>query len=290
MDLEKCRVLLDVVKTHNLSVTATKLGYSTSGISRIIDSIEKEFGFTLLVRTKDGLLPTEKCVEIIPYVTKFVDAGDDCLERAHSDISKPIKIRIGVAHMNLYSWLGQVAIQEKSLHENIDFDIIYGSSSSLAKMVEENKLDFAFITKRDGTFEWIKLWEDEEVVWVSKDHWLSNKDSVSINIFETENCILTMFDEETDYSILFKKNNITPNLLVATKDDYAAFNLVSANSGISINSRISSISDDNKVKVLSLDPKVILEIGIAVSNSVTKTVHDIVDKIVKDETYKNSSY
>ena len=48
MDLEKCKALIQVIDTKSLSKAAKKLGYTPSGLSRMISSLEKEMGFTLL--------------------------------------------------------------------------------------------------------------------------------------------------------------------------------------------------------------------------------------------------
>ena len=40
MDTEKCRVLLTVLHERSLSAAAEALGYTPSGISRLVDSLE----------------------------------------------------------------------------------------------------------------------------------------------------------------------------------------------------------------------------------------------------------
>lgn len=50
MDTEKCRVLLTVLHERSLSAAAEALGYTPSGISRLVDSLERETGFPLLHR------------------------------------------------------------------------------------------------------------------------------------------------------------------------------------------------------------------------------------------------
>ena len=51
MDTEKCRVLLTVLHERSLSAAAEALGYTPSGISRLVDSLERG-GF--VARRTDG--------------------------------------------------------------------------------------------------------------------------------------------------------------------------------------------------------------------------------------------
>ena len=38
-----------------------KLGYTASGISRMMAALEEETGFPLLIRSRTGVIPTEEC-------------------------------------------------------------------------------------------------------------------------------------------------------------------------------------------------------------------------------------
>ena len=55
MDTEKCRVLLTVLHERSLSAAAEALGYTPSGVSRLVDSLERETGFPLLHRGRGGV-------------------------------------------------------------------------------------------------------------------------------------------------------------------------------------------------------------------------------------------
>ena len=54
MDVEKARALICVVEEKSISAAANKMGYTPSGISRMMTSLEEELGFPLLIRKKEG--------------------------------------------------------------------------------------------------------------------------------------------------------------------------------------------------------------------------------------------
>jgi len=66
MDTEKCRVLLTVLHERSLSAAAEALGYTPSGVSRLVDSLERETGFPLLHRGRGGVSATRACQELLP--------------------------------------------------------------------------------------------------------------------------------------------------------------------------------------------------------------------------------
>ena len=52
MDTAKCAALLLAVELGSLSAAAERLGYTVSGMSRMILSLEDELGFRLLNRSR----------------------------------------------------------------------------------------------------------------------------------------------------------------------------------------------------------------------------------------------
>ncbi len=61
METEKCRALLRSVERGSITAAAEEMGYTVSGISRMISSLEAEVGFPLLLRRRDGVMPTRRC-------------------------------------------------------------------------------------------------------------------------------------------------------------------------------------------------------------------------------------
>ena len=74
MDEEKIGALLRALKQGSLSAAAEELGYTPSGISRMMASLEAEFGFPLLIRSRDGLRATRECERLLPHFQTI--AGD----------------------------------------------------------------------------------------------------------------------------------------------------------------------------------------------------------------------
>ena len=55
MDTKKLEVLLKAIETGNLTAAGDEMGFTQSGVSHLIKSIENELGFQLLIRGKSGV-------------------------------------------------------------------------------------------------------------------------------------------------------------------------------------------------------------------------------------------
>lgn len=73
MDTEKCAALLRALELGSLSAAAEQLGYTPSGISRMMASLEAEVGFPLLIRSRDGIRPTRECRRLLPHLRELSD-------------------------------------------------------------------------------------------------------------------------------------------------------------------------------------------------------------------------
>lgn len=81
MNIEKYRALLCAIEKGSLSAAGEELGYTPSGMSRMIASIEEETGLSLLIRGRNGAIPTKDCQKLIPYFSKIILAGEELQKR-----------------------------------------------------------------------------------------------------------------------------------------------------------------------------------------------------------------
>ncbi len=76
MDSLKCRAFLAVAELGSMSAAADTLGYTQSGITRMIHSLEEELGFPLFIREKSGVVLTGNGKEMLPAIHDIVRADE----------------------------------------------------------------------------------------------------------------------------------------------------------------------------------------------------------------------
>ena len=80
MSILKYSAFLKAVEYGSLTKAAEALVYTQPGISHMISSLEKEMGFPLLIRGKDGVFPTENAKPLIYYMQQIVSADETLKE------------------------------------------------------------------------------------------------------------------------------------------------------------------------------------------------------------------
>ena len=75
MDTIKCELFLAAVDRGSLTAAGEAYGYTQSGVTRIINSLEKELGFPLFIRSKKGVVLTENGKAMLPALRDLVRAN-----------------------------------------------------------------------------------------------------------------------------------------------------------------------------------------------------------------------
>lgn len=264
MDLEKMKTLLCVLERGSLSAAAEALGYTPSGISRMMASLEEELGFALLIRTREGIYPTQECEQMLHVIRDFVRSGHDCLLMAGKIKGKEIgHVIIGTAYSAFYRNLADLIKSFYEKYPGIKVEIIYGYSTELLERLKSRQLDLCIISKRDEVPGWIPICKDPMMAWIPSDHPLAAQSGIPLEAFANEKYIDTYPNADIDNAHIFSRSGIVPNTQFYTKDSYATWQMVDAGLGISMNNNLSSREWQGNVKVLPLIPEQIIEIGIA---------------------------
>ena len=148
MDTEKCSALLCVLESGSITGAAEKLGYTVSGISRMMASLEAETGFPLLLRSKAGVVPTEECRLLMPTIHELARLGKLYADRSNAVRGLEVGIiRVGSAYSAYYDTLAQTIASFSKLHPGIEISFLQGSSSELYAQLDAHSIDLCIVSR-----------------------------------------------------------------------------------------------------------------------------------------------
>ena len=265
MDTEKCAALLCVLECGSITAAAEKLGYTVSGVSRMMASMEAESGFPLLLRSKTGVVPTEECNILLPTIRELARLGKLCSDRscAIRGLETGV-IRVGSVYSAYYDWLAQTSARFSEQHPGIEIHFFQGSSSEFYTRLAEHGMDFCIVSKREGDYEFFLLKKDPLMAWVPPGHPRVKSGFYPLKEFESDSYIDTYPGQETDNSRAFRSYNLAPRAQFQSIDVQATRAMVAAGLGVSLNNAILAESMDlTGIATLPTQPLCEVEIGIA---------------------------
>ena len=264
METEKLRAYLTALETGSLSAAAQRLGYTVSGISRMMASLEEEFGVPLLLRGKDGVAATREGEEIAEEMRRTLFHSDLLSQNAARLRGvEEGSIFIGSSSAGYFQEIAQDVRSFRRRHPGIRFRFVGGYSTELLEELKSHRIDLCISSLREGSFRWKMLGEDEMVAWVPRSGKLASLRALPLEALQEVPFIDILPGKDIDNHRILKKNNIRPNVQYETMDSETAWSMVGAGLGVAMHSRKNSIYRGADVRILPLSPRVTVQMGIA---------------------------
>ena len=238
MESEKCRVLLCAIDKGSITAAAETMGYTISGVSRMMAALESEVGFSLLRRSREGVTPTNECLRLLPSLREMVAQAEQCRQIA-GEMRGLVSgtVAIGTFSSVATHWLPNMICAFRKDYPNIDFDILMGTYPEIEQWVIQGRADCGFLhlpTRAD--LKTVCLAQDELMVVLPEDHPLAALESVPAEALAEYPFILLDKAGERDRDVMrvFERAGIAPKVRFTTLDDYAVMSMVEHGLGVSI--------------------------------------------------------
>lgn len=236
MNILKYLAFIRTVEYGSFTKAAEILNYSQSGISRMINDLEKEWEITLLERNRSGVKLTSDGSRLFPYAKGLCNEYQklqmqiDNLHGVQSGI-----IRIGTFSSVATHWLPNIIKAFQKDYPGIDYELLLGDYTEIEKWISEGRVDCGFLrlpTKPE--FETILLTRDKLLAILPENHPLADCKKVPIAALCDEPFMLLEKGAKAEISEVFERNNLTPKVYFTTWDDYAIMSMAESGLGISI--------------------------------------------------------
>ncbi len=268
MDILKCKAFVTSVDEGSFTAAGRIMGYTPSGISQLVSAMEAEFGFALLVRKSNGVVPTRQGEYIYPLIQEYIDK-ETAIYQAATELSGMYKgnVMIATYASTAAHTLPAIIKDFTDMHPSINIQIEEGTKNRIEKMVSAGKADLSFSTRLSNqSYTWIPFAKDRMVAVLPKDHPDAGRDAYPIKNCRKENLIMPSEGDDADVRALMKEHGIVPNIRLTTLENFTAINMVEKGLGIGImNEGITRYWQTGTV-ILPLDPPSEIEIGITVPN------------------------
>ena len=264
-NISKYEVMVTVAEEGSLTAAAEKLGYTQSGVSRIIADLEAECGFPLLTRGKLGAALTSEGEKMLVPMRALLRAGDAVTETA-DEINglRAGHIRIGLFSSVAVQWAPRLISSFLALYPNIRVEFYAGLYHEIVRMIETEELDCGFITKQAREkLDFLELKQDRLLAVVPPEHPFAGAAALPVCEIAKESFILPGEGSHYDIGRIFAESGLKPQVRFSMQDDGGAIAMVAHGMGITILPELVLLGCAQKICALPLDPPFSRSIGIA---------------------------
>lgn len=236
MDTKKFETLLRVIDCGSITKAGEDLGYTQSGISHMIKAIERELGFPVLIRNRNGVVPTEDGKKIIPALRQLVNWNEQFEQITASIKGITIgKVRIGTYTSMSVNWLPRIIKAFQSEYPNIAIELVEGGNQALSSGIENGLIDVGFGSYPAGMeADWIPLFEDCLMAVLPPACDIKGLNTFPIQRFNRIPFIALPEYFDCEVQQIFQQNSILPDVKFSSTDDYTIISMVEQGLGCSI--------------------------------------------------------
>lgn len=256
MDNSRMKIFLHLIESNSLTETAAAFGYSISGVSHKMSSLEQELGFPLLTKTKEGFVPSENAKSLIPIMRSRV-MWDELLNQEIADIQGVEDSSLTVAsYFSVASqWLPQVISRFHQDYPRVRINVVESVWQGISDVLSEHRADLGFYSyvPSAGTH-WIPLKSVPLVAVVPEQHPLAQKDYIRLEDLANETVIMPDHGSDVDVEQLFQDINLQKKCCVRTMHMQTALGMVEQGMGVTVTNELFTRGFRTRVKVLPLDP------------------------------------
>lgn len=271
MDTKKYEVLLCASDEGSFLRAGEKLGYTQSGITQMMNSLEREIGFSLFIRGNKGVSLTDEGKRLVPMMRQLL-RQQSLIEQECAQIKGGEAGRVSIGSFTSISmhWLPAIIERFQKLHPNVDIEMLEtGSADQLENWLQEGRIDICFYSlPQKSSFYQIELLQDKLYAVLPKNHKMRNLDAFPVSLFANEPFLIYQSSSGYDRDIMgvLKREGITPKIKFSSNFDYCIISMVEHNLGISILPYEILKGQLDDVVIIPLLPDTSRRLGIAVRN------------------------
>ena len=236
MNVQKYQTILAVLETGSISKAAEQLNYTQSAVSQAVQSLEREWGFRIIQRTRGRMELTPPAQMLLPYLQEICRAQrsvENIVSRIGGVETGLIRIA-SIVSLSCY-WLPPVLKEFCRRYPHIQFTLQQGGYSELQQLLQQGAADLAI-----GMFpamencEEIYLGQDRTMAVLPPNHPLVQLERIPLERLAQEPFILLEEGGVNLAEALFHSHNIKPNIFLRIHDNDTAMSLVESGMGVSI--------------------------------------------------------
>lgn len=264
MDASKVQILLDCLETGSMMKAAEKLGYTPSGLTHMMDALEKELGLQILERGRYGIRLTPAGEKLLPSLREFTQAERRlCTEARRLSQAESETVRVGALASMAKNWLPQIISSFKEKNPNSQPELIVLSRSKCYDALRNGQVDLLFACHDESYgFNFQPLKKDYYMAVLPKGSYESKNGSFDIHDFERFPFIIPTYGRDINIEQALRKYNVKTNQLAAYADNPVVVSMIAAGMGASMMSEMVLRGYEGNVDVLPLDPPVHRVLGI----------------------------
>ncbi len=236
MTLLTYEIFNTIVEERSFLKAANRLNMTPSAVSHAVNSMEKELGFALFIRNKNGTVLTSNGEAIYPHIKEILNSNEYLLQSvAQLKGLKSGEIKVGCFNSVCTAWMPDIMTEFRKIFPEITVSVFQGTYDDVETWLKTGTIDVGFVSKsRAKDFYYTEIYKDQLLIVTPKNFITKNKHCISVDELDKQAFVFQREACDTDVKIFLEKYHISIRTTHHVIDDQSTIALIEAGMGIGI--------------------------------------------------------
>ncbi|MDY2719376.1 MAG: LysR family transcriptional regulator [Candidatus Faecousia sp.] len=264
MDSKKLEILVTAADLGSFTKAAEVVGYTQSGLTHMMNSLERELGICLLTRDHSGISLTEQGRQLLPAIREFL--------RANANLENQIKAitetTAQTLHIAAYSsiamhWMPEILYRFRRRCPDAEVDLrMVDHALEPFELLEAGKADVIFASRQNyGTCDWTPLYDELMYAILPKGYPLHGRDAFPLEEFAGQEFLMPYGRFDIDVNAALAQVGVKLHAKASYVDDETVIRMVGRGLGVSMMTELMIRGRTDDVLCVPVSPRTIRELG-----------------------------
>ena len=251
MDSKKFEILMTAVNLGSFSKAAEVVGYTQSGLTHLMNGLEREIGMKLIQRDHSGVTLTEAGQALLPAIREYLSA------------TAKLENQIAAYASLAMHWMPEILYRFRRVCPDIDVDLrMVDHELEPFELLEEGRTDVIFAARQSHiNCDWTPLYSDAMYAILPEDYPIGDRKTFPIEEFDGKEFLMPYGRFDIDVNAALSPKGVKPIIRPCYVDDETVIRMVSKGLGITMMTEIMMRGRTHGVKTLPVSPQAGRELG-----------------------------
>ena len=285
MDSKKLEILMTAADLGSFTKASEVVGYTQSGLTHMMDALEREIGFPLLQRNHSGIQLTEQGMQLMPAIREFLQANAN-LENQIQVIAqqKTEVIRIAAYASIAMQWMPEILYRFRRICPEVNVDLRMGDHAlEPFELLENGRTDVIFASRQSySCCDWIPLYHERMYAILPRDYPLGGREVFPLEEYADQEFIMPYGKFDNDVKAALDPVGVKLNARVSRVDDETVIRMVGRGLGVSMMTELMIRGRTDDVLCVPVEPPAIRELGMGthVKKKETESIRKLKDCVL----------
>ena len=264
MDSKKLEILMTAADLGSFTKASEVVGYTQSGLTHMMDALEREVGFPLLQRNRSGIQLTQQGAQLMPAIREFLQANANRENEIRMIAGQKTEvIRIAAYSSIAMHWMPEILYRFRRLCPEVNVDLrMVDHALEPFELLESGQTDVIFASRQNySCCDWTPLYNEKMFAILPKDYPLKDRDSFSLEDFAGQEFLMPYGRFDIDVKAALEPVGVKLNAKLTRVDDETLIRMVGRGLGVSMMTELMIRGRTDDVLCVPVSPPAIRELG-----------------------------